>query len=295
MKKLLLLLVLTSTFLSANKLEFAGTDQSFVSKYIWRGISFNQKPVHQASFDFKYGKFGFNIWLNRNLTEENNDTFIIPTVDVGSAPTVTIPESQLTADTEGSSSEYDFTISYQGNFSKSISYETGLILYQFSELAGGDTDELYFGVSFDKVALTPAITLYYDYLDTHLYVSLDAGYGFEVFGLEASIGFHLGIGSGDYIENYLSNSKAMEGLKAGEGAAPGLTDLGISFSLAKQVTKALNISATISYTSLIGDAATEAKDIDVTPTSTGVILNSLAVSDEDDQNILFSLNLGYSL
>ena len=255
MKKLLLLLVVTSTFLSANNLKFTGTDQAFVTKYIWRGISFNQKPVHQASFDFEYGNFGFNIWLNRDLTDEAGET----------------------PDFEGSSTEYDFTISYGGKLTKSISYETGLILYQFPENVGGDTDELYYGVSFDGTPLAPSITLYYDYLDTHLYISLDAGYGFGVSGLDASIDFHLGLGSGDFFEAYLADSEAI----SNGDASAGLTDFSISFSLAKQVTKALNISTTLTYTGLIADATT--------------VTTEDANADENDNNFVFSLNLGYSL
>ena len=124
---------------------------------------FNQKPVHQGSIDAEFGKLAVNLWFNRDLNDDdkNDDVTYV-----------------------GTATEYDITVSYSGSFSKLVSYDTGVILYQFPETVGGDTDEFYFGVSFDTV-LSPSITAYYDYLATHLYVSLGVGQEYEIWKISS--------------------------------------------------------------------------------------------------------------
>ena len=59
-------------------LEFS-VDQTLATKYVWRGLSFNENLVNQgsatAAMSTDLGTFSANIWYNLDLHDENDEEF----------------------------------------------------------------------------------------------------------------------------------------------------------------------------------------------------------------------------
>jgi hypothetical protein len=137
------------------------------SKYIWRGYNLEDGPVIQPSLTVGYKGFAANLWGNLNLDEENATT------------------------NSYNWYETDFTLSYDGAYEK-LGYSLGYIYYDTDD---GDTQEIYFGLSYDTI-LAPSITVYRDIQSfPGYYVNLGIGHSFSVtdkytLDLGASAGYY---------------------------------------------------------------------------------------------------------
>jgi len=129
--------------LSTSEIEVSG-DLAFNSIYMWRGIMLDGDAVVQPGFyvrspESKYGRIKVGIWLNHDL--QNKDSL--------------------------RSSETDYLFDYTYNFS-SVALSTGFTYYDFPDATPSDgspkgfSREVYGGVTFTKLLLSPAIYYYYD-------------------------------------------------------------------------------------------------------------------------------------
>lgn len=175
-------LFFTTVVTAEDKLTF-DADTGVYGKYVWRGITFNDDPVNQGSVTASYGGFSANVWYNLDLSDENGE--------------------------EGDVTEVDFTLSYAGDINDTVSYETGVIYYEFPTL-GNDTTEVYFGLAFDTL-LNPSATVYYDVDEVEgFFLDLAIGHEFaitETIALE--LGANVGIMDNKQAEYYLGQNDAV--------------------------------------------------------------------------------------
>jgi uncharacterized protein (TIGR02001 family) len=198
------------------------------SAYVWRGITFNDGAVIQPSLDVTTGGFGFNVWGNIDIDDDNG----------------TLDDREF--------SEVDLTLSYSIDI-KSVSLSVGYIEYLFPTTdAGGapGTREVYGDISFSPVeGLTTGFTIYYDFDEVEdYYVSLNIGYSRElVEKLTMDIDLFAGC--------------AGEDMSA--GAEDGLHDYNISLGLGYAVTDAVSVSGFIAYTDTFDEDVLPEQDVDV--------------------------------
>ncbi|MDD5130418.1 MAG: hypothetical protein PHS66_05160 [Candidatus Omnitrophica bacterium] len=130
--------------LSTSGIEVSG-DVAFNSLYMWRGIMLDGDAVVQPGFyvrspESKFGRIKVGIWLNHDL--QNKDSL--------------------------RSSETDYLFDYTYSF-PSIALSTGFTYYDFPDAAPSDgaprgfSREVYGGITFTKLLLSPAIYYYYDF------------------------------------------------------------------------------------------------------------------------------------
>ena len=148
----------------------------FVSRYIFRGIGFTNKPTAQPSLTIGLGEsgFSFNIWGSASLKQRSIQ-------DAGD--------------------ELDFTISYDRNLGEqyeNVGLTVGMIQYTFPSVAKGErlTTEFFAGASLDAPA-SPSVTLYRD-LGQFDYWYINGSVGHEIqltpegnvsLGISADIGY----------------------------------------------------------------------------------------------------------
>lgn len=159
-----LAVLISACFVPAASAQYSASgDVAFASKYIWRGTRATDDPVIQPSMTLSAGGFSFNAWGNLDLTDVNLS--------------------------QGKFTEIDYTASYDHSFSD-VSVTGGLIVYTFDWIGYLTTEELYGGVTFDNVMLSPSVTVYIDVDETSysdlfndyssgVYVLLAAGHSFE--------------------------------------------------------------------------------------------------------------------
>ncbi|MCX5693564.1 MAG: hypothetical protein NT014_00275 [Candidatus Omnitrophica bacterium] len=130
--------------LSTSGIEVSG-DVAFNSLYMWRGIMLDGDAVVQPGFyvrspESKLGRIKVGIWLNHDL--QNKDSL--------------------------RSSETDYLFDYTYSF-PSVALSTGFTYYDFPDAAPSDgaprgfSREVYGGITFTKILLSPAIYYYYDF------------------------------------------------------------------------------------------------------------------------------------
>jgi hypothetical protein len=124
-------------------IEVSG-DLAFNSLYMWRGIMLDGDAVVQPGFyvtspESKLGRIKVGIWFNHDL--QNKDTL--------------------------KSSEVDYLFDYTYSFS-SVDLSTGFTYYDFPDAEPdgsprGFSREVYGGITFTKLPLSPAFYYYYDF------------------------------------------------------------------------------------------------------------------------------------
>lgn len=180
-------------------------DLAFASAYVWRGYTFTDGAVFQPSVNIGHDSgFNFNVWGNLDIDDYNG--------------------------LSGEFQEVDLTLSY-GWGGDNVSAEVGYIEYLFPNLVGLGTREVYFNVGFD-VALSPSITVYYDFD--------------EIEGYYANFAISHGgdLGGGDW--SYSIDLSAGYSSSEFSGADSGFSDGNISFTLSKG-----GFSAYVAYTDQI--------------------------------------------
>ncbi|MCP4716369.1 MAG: hypothetical protein GY868_14715 [Deltaproteobacteria bacterium] len=139
---LAVLLVLQGNLYAAEEglgIEF-GADIAVNSKYLWRGIEFNEDPVFQPDVWVSFKGFSAIIWGNMELSNVYNDHG-----EEGEA---------------GDFTEVDYILDYSGSFKK-INYSVGWLYYDFPHTGFTDTHEAYIAMGYDCF-LAPTFTLYRD-------------------------------------------------------------------------------------------------------------------------------------
>ena len=130
--------------LSTSGIEVSG-DVAFNSIYMWRGIMLDGDAVVHPGFyvrspESKFGRIKLGIWISHDL--ENKDSL--------------------------RSSETDYIFDYTYSF-PSVDLSTGFTYYDFPDAAPADgaprgfSREVYGGITFTKLFLSPAIYYYYDF------------------------------------------------------------------------------------------------------------------------------------
>lgn len=153
---------------------------SFGNAYIWRGIVLNDSGVAQFSLDsgsLNAGSvpIGFNVWGNW---------------DIG--------------DFDGSLTSREFSeIDLTAHAGLPAGFEVGVILYEFPQVEGFSTQEVYLSWSKEMI-LTPSVSVYYDFgaVDS-LYATADVTYSIAL-GEKTSIDLTglIGMAAGDYARAY---------------------------------------------------------------------------------------------
>ncbi|MDD5565430.1 MAG: hypothetical protein PHG31_00845 [Candidatus Omnitrophica bacterium] len=130
--------------LSSAGFEVSG-DVTVSSIYMWRGIMLDADPVVQPGIyvrspESKYGRVKLGLWMSRDM--HNEDAL--------------------------KSSETDYIFDYTYNF-PSLDVSVGHTYYEFPDIApadgstGGFSREVYAGLAFPRVLLSPSLYYYYDY------------------------------------------------------------------------------------------------------------------------------------
>jgi uncharacterized protein (TIGR02001 family) len=154
------------------------------SKYVWRGIIYNDEAVLQPQVDVSAGGFGVTVWDNIDMTDYNER-----------------PDE----DTQFRSSEIDLTLYYNHEFESGLSLGIAVAEYMFAHPAdaAGTTRDVCLSVSYAGV-VEPTLSVYYDFDEVDdFYASFALAWETEVapdftIGLEASVGY----GGSDYNEYY---------------------------------------------------------------------------------------------
>ena len=204
-------------------------DQTLATKYVWRGLTFNENLVNQGgatvAADTDAGTFAANVWYNLDLHDENDEEFNM--------------------------TEVDYTFSWEKEFDM-MTLGAGVITYQFPEAdtAGDTTTEIYASLGLG-IILSPSVTVYYDVDNTNAtYVSFGAGHDIELEALNTtlSLGAALGYASAGNGENFnADNAGDFDG---------GFTDFAVTASVSFDITESLSISPFVTVTTLMDDART---------------------------------------
>ena len=202
-------------------------DQTLASKYVWRGLTFNENLVNQggitAGLDTDLGSFSANIWYNMDLHDENDEEYNF--------------------------TEVDYTLAWEKEFDM-MTLGAGVITYEFpqADTAGDTTTEIYASLGLG-IILSPSVTVYYDVDNTNsTYVSFGAGHDFELEALNTtlSIGGALGYASAGNGENFNADASGdFDG---------GFTDFALTASLSFDITESLSISPFVTVSTLLDDA-----------------------------------------
>lgn len=182
----------------------AGFSTAVMSNYVWRGINLSDTWVVQPSMDFAMDSLSANFWANYD-----GDT--------------------------GEANETDFTLAYRYGIDKLI-LDVGYIYYALD--GAEDTQEVFASATYD-LAVSPSLTVYYDY---------DEGTGgFAVLALEytkeTGRGMMLGLGAS---ASYLFEN-AVVGVDAAGEQYSALHNGEVSASLSVSVNDALSIEPMVAY------------------------------------------------
>lgn len=197
----------------------------FFGKYIWRGQNLDDDPVFQPGFSASYKGLTASVWGNLELTNINGNS--------------------------GDFSELDYSLDYSSTIPgvEAIGYSIGVIYYDFPGTTVKDTTEVYLGLGYDDLPLSPSITVYHDLDEAEgTYVSLGVGHSVEKIvelgpgvpvGME--IGASFGWGSGSYNKYYWGTDQAR------------MNDLVLSASFGFEVL-GLTVTPSVNYVTLLSDS-----------------------------------------
>lgn len=171
-----------------DKAWYVALDLTYNSKYVWRGINVTDDHVLQPAVTVGYEGLSFNIWGNRDLTDEN--------------------------DMASDFNEIDFTVDYSWEY-EDLGFSVGAIRYTFPHGGGKSTTELYGAVAVDTM-LSPTLAVYADVEEADgAYATLGVAHSFgqvlefaEGVGMAFDVGATVGFGSSNYNEFYFGQDKS---------------------------------------------------------------------------------------
>ena len=210
---ILMISTISSSYADINRFSF---EAAYSSRYIWRGFDLipNNYPAFQPSITYELGKTGLwiNLWGSMGPTKR---------------------------DITKSADEFDYSIGYDTQTSKGLmDLSVGFTYYTFPNAEGDNTSpEIFAGVTFSKLALSPSVTVYRDF---------DLGDGYYISGsisrtldpLPLSIGASVGYNSNLFVKD------------------SGISDVVISFSYELQFGK-LTVTPSVHYAYIPMDAVND--------------------------------------
>lgn len=217
-----------------------GASVSAATAYWFRGAPVNTAGVLQGDLSTSIpladgALLDLSTWANMAFTNESGD---------GAEP-----------DGHGAQfTEVDFVASYTRSYD-SFDAGVGLVSYNFPNLVGGSTTELYGQMLFEAFGLAQTLSVYYDFdeLDGYYFswagswgMDLDERTSFDVGGMLGAMG-------GDQAEFYFGSEEN------------GLSDLSLSGTITRAYDEATTLTATLAYiTTIDGDFrdALEARGLD---------------------------------
>lgn len=228
---LALVLLIGAAFTGTASAQYSFTgDAAFASKYLWRGQRLTDEPVLQPAMTLGIGGFSFNAWGNMDLTDIN--------------------PGLVTGDMQGRFSEIDYTFSYDYSFTD-VSVGGGVIFYTFPDRFF-TTTEIYGGVTFDSVPVSPSVTVYVDVDETTfgggsagMYLLLAAGYTFET-GNDVVTGI-------DVSGSFAFANSGFTSFYYGLTDVSGPHDASIGVSVPFEIDDNWSASAFVNYSGLLGD------------------------------------------
>lgn len=151
------------------------------SEYVFRGATQNERGAVQgevsAAIETGSGSAFVTVWGHMDHTNDTGDA--------------ALPDGN-----GGKFSEIDTIAGYSWG-GDGLSYELGVIGYQFPNGVGASTNEVYGSVGFDNVPFAPTLAIYYDFDEVEgIYANLGASHGFDL-GDDLSLGLGLSVGYSD--------------------------------------------------------------------------------------------------
>lgn len=237
---LVLLIGAAFTGTASAQYSFSG-DMTFASRYIWRGTRVTDEPVLQPSMTLGIGDFSYNVWGNMDLTD----------ISFGCCA-------------QGYFTEVDHTFSYDYSMDD-VTLSGGVIFYTFKYF--NTTAEIYGGVTFDNVLLSPSATVYFDVDETScdtadftctlpgggapgIYVLLGAGHSFDT-GNDT-------IPSIDVSGTFAFANEGYTDFYFGSVGA-GATDASVTLSVPFEINDNLSAGAFVTYSGLVRDTVRAAQ------------------------------------
>ena len=225
-------------------LSFSG-DLAPVSKYIWRGQRLTDGWSLQPSGTLSLGNLSLNVWGNMDLAAVNEGDSLFLSVNPDA------PSGASNNGLQGQLSEIDYTFSYTVDL-KNAGLDFGTIFYTFPNRAASlpSTTEIYGGVTFSEVPLSPSATMYVDVDETG-----DSGSTGVYFLLGASHSFAFGHSRFPGLD--LSSTLSFVNSGFGEyyyGASEsGAHDFSFSVSAPINLGEHWSAGAFLTYSALLGD------------------------------------------
>ena len=203
------------------------------SKYVWRGQALTDDPVLQPEVSADIMGFGFDIWGNMDLTDYHT--------------TAEDPDGLA-----GQMNEIDYTLRYGASF-PFLQLGAGLIHYTYPNLDIDSTTELYVAAA-ANILFSPSVSIYYDIDEIDGgYVQIGASHSLPLSPMtNLDLAAALGYGSEDYVNGYFSGYLPQEKALTSLGSGP--TDLALTASIPWHPLPVVDITPSVTYTTLLGDA-----------------------------------------
>ncbi len=200
------------------------------SKYVWRGIIATDEAVLQPGISGSIAGFGFGLWGNMDLTDANQ--------------------------TDKEFNEIDYSLTY-GMSLPLVSFEAGLVYYDFPNLDAEATTELYLSAE-ASVILSPRVAVYQD-IDAikGAYWELGASHGVPLSPM-ADLVFDasLGLASKGYMNGYFGgiagDLDGPAGLEDFTGAS--MSNFSLAAGLPYHPVPLVTVTPSVAYHTLLGDA-----------------------------------------
>jgi len=214
----------SDTGLGADKEWSVTVDLTYSSKYIWRGLNFNDDGVVWPSVAYSWNGFSASLWAS------------IETSDYNVYPDNATPSGDIT--------EVDYTFSYTFPVDK-FSFTVGLALYEYPTTGLDNTMELFAVASYDTY-LSPTISVYQDVDEAEgTWISLSASHSFDLWTLEGgqtlslTISGGIGFGTSQHNEYYFGLAESS------------LTDLTLHATLPFQISETWCVTLSFNYATLL--------------------------------------------
>ncbi len=193
------------------------TSVDWLSHYVWRGMLLTDEPVLQPSVTVSMGDLSLNVWGNIDTTDINEageDDFRLQ--------------------------EVDYSLSYAMSPMEGVDLEAGFLWYTYSSCES--TGEVYGGVTFPCMILSPSLTAYYDVDEADgWYLNAGVEHAFAMTErLSLILSGGLGWGTNNYHEYYY-----------GERAHSSESDMLVQATLEYAMTDYLTLRAYTGYTELL--------------------------------------------
>ena len=192
----------------------------FMSKYVWRGIVFNKKPVLQPSLTLGYGAVSLNFWSNMDMTDQNGYS--------------------------NKFNELDFTFDYSSSLS-SLEYSAGMDKFTFPNTGFNSTTEMYLSLSSEKTG-DASVTVYQDIDQCEgTYISLGNGTSIHLGNLTSlDVGVSINWGSAKHNNFYYGVDNSA------------VTDCSFSISATFDLWRFISLTPSIAYSALMNSSIRQA-------------------------------------